>query len=69
MSTPKSCCARVGDQMADWAPRKGARCGSRAFCEMRMDKHPALPLCKVHAQKLIASPDAEQLARAWSAER
>ena len=66
MSTTKTCCARVGHYMPEWAPRKGARCGVRPFCEILIGNEPALPLCKVHAQKLINATDTTSLARTWT---
>jgi hypothetical protein len=52
--------------MPDWAPRKGERCGVRRFCDVRIATESPLPLCKVHAQKLIAAADALILAQSWA---
>lgn len=55
--------------MPDWAPRKGATCGVRRFCDVRIGNEPALSLCKIHAHKLINAPDAQVLARSWDRSR
>jgi hypothetical protein len=55
--------------MPEWAPRRGERCGVLSFCNIGIGNEPALPLCKVHAQRLIIAADAEGLARSWDRSR
>lgn len=66
MDTTPRCCARIGEYMPEWAPRKGDRCGSASSIDLPVGGDVYLPLCQVHMRKLLASSDSAALARSWS---